>query len=354
VGLVLATSLALTGSAAAAEAESSLARDAGLSRAARQHAREVLADESRARPEAIREALASVGAADLQIVPFAAIGSSADAVHSAYRSFYRERIVGRGFTHFGLARAGTGRHRALVALFARRPIELEPLPPRVDTPSYELHARARGPAPIRAFLSGPRGRVALLPVERHGDRLRTLVPFGEGPGVYVFELLVDGPRGPEVASLWRVRHRVDRDPGPAEVPTGLPDDVSAALALLDRARARAEQPALRPDARLSRVAAAHARDVCAARLAAHVLPGGVGPDVRVRAAGHRGPVLENVALAESIGRAHVDLMESPSHRRNVLDPAARTVGVGVHAVPPQQGRGRVVCFVQLFGLGAQR
>lgn len=38
---------------------------------------------------------------------------------------------------------------------------------------------------------------------------------------------------------------------------------------------------------------------------------------------------ENLALAPDINRAHQGLMDSPGHRRNILDPAFGKIGIGV-------------------------
>ena len=84
-------------------------------------------------------------------------------------------------------------------------------------------------------------------------------------------------------------------------------------------------------------------------IAAHVLPGGAGPDVRALEAGYTGAVTENVAIAESEAQAQRNFMESPSHRANVLDPTARHVGIGIAERKPRQGERGATCVVELFG-----
>jgi uncharacterized protein YkwD len=62
----------------------------------------------------------------------------------------------------------------------------------------------------------------------------------------------------------------------------------------------------------------------------HVSPSGRDLTSRLRQAGyttHR--AAENLARSSTPQRAHAQLMESPSHRANILDPALTHVGIGV-------------------------
>ena len=42
---------------------------------------------------------------------------------------------------------------------------------------------------------------------------------------------------------------------------------------------------------------------------------------------------ENIALAPSVETAHRNLMNSPGHRANILDPAFTRVGIGIIVAP---------------------
>ena len=82
--------------------------------------------------------------------------------------------------------------------------------------------------------------------------------------------------------------------------------------------------------RLTRLAQAHADDMCDRGYVGHVSSDGVGMadrfeqlDVRYTA------IAENVAAGQpSAFRAHDGWMHSPGHRRNILHPALRRIGVG--------------------------
>ena len=62
----------------------------------------------------------------------------------------------------------------------------------------------------------------------------------------------------------------------------------------------------------------------------HISPSGTDLTERLRAGGF--VVLraaENLARSTTPSRAHQTLMESPSHRANILDPSLTHVGIGV-------------------------
>jgi uncharacterized protein YkwD len=43
---------------------------------------------------------------------------------------------------------------------------------------------------------------------------------------------------------------------------------------------------------------------------------------------------ENLALAPSVDLAHIGLMNSPSHRENILDPNFKRIGIGIIDADP--------------------
>jgi uncharacterized protein YkwD len=62
----------------------------------------------------------------------------------------------------------------------------------------------------------------------------------------------------------------------------------------------------------------------------HITPEGFSPFDRLKAGKVAfGSAGENLALAPTLALAHQGLMNSPPHRANILNPAYRTVGIGV-------------------------
>jgi uncharacterized protein YkwD len=105
----------------------------------------------------------------------------------------------------------------------------------------------------------------------------------------------------------------------------------ALLAAVNAERHAAGLRPLRSEPRLHQVAAGHALDMARRGYYDHLTPEGVTPMTRVRSGGyppHR--VAENLAKglfepAEVVRR----WMLSPGHRRNLLDPHVREVGIAV-------------------------
>jgi uncharacterized protein YkwD len=103
------------------------------------------------------------------------------------------------------------------------------------------------------------------------------------------------------------------------------------LALANQARVQAGAPRLTLDAGMSRAARAHAETMFAARQLSHQFDG--EPSLPQRLAAATRTQLEqegeNVALDSDAAQAQQNLMLSPPHRANLLNPAYNVVGLGV-------------------------
>lgn len=120
------------------------------------------------------------------------------------------------------------------------------------------------------------------------------------------------------------------------------DDAAAIRCLVNRERERQDLPRLRADARLADAAAEHSRDMVRRRFFDHVSPGGSTPARRVSRAGYAWTSLgETIAWgtgpygtpAGTVER----WMDSPPHRRILLEPRLRDIGVGVAEGAPVRG-----------------
>ena len=102
------------------------------------------------------------------------------------------------------------------------------------------------------------------------------------------------------------------------------------LALVNAERAAAGCPAVTADEGLAAVARAHSADMRDRGYFSHVDPEGRDPFARARAAGVGSARAENIARGQADAAAVMAAwMDSPGHRRNVLDCGLRTLGVGV-------------------------
>ncbi len=116
-------------------------------------------------------------------------------------------------------------------------------------------------------------------------------------------------------------------PGDREAPEG---DEARLLALVNAERERRGIASLAWSETLARVARRHARDMRDAGRASHRSRDGTTFEGRlVRAEIRLEAAAENVGYARDVVHAHEGLMESPGHRKNILDPHMRDLGVGV-------------------------
>jgi uncharacterized protein YkwD len=133
--------------------------------------------------------------------------------------------------------------------------------------------------------------------------------------------------------------------------------VAAAVLCLNNAdRARHGLPPLRDNARLARAALGHSADMVARRYFAHTDPDGVTFDDRIDASGYT-RFADGWSLGENLAWAGPDFtpslieqawMQSPTHRRNILDRTFRDAGVGVVAGTPPDATSGVTISVE-FG-----
>jgi uncharacterized protein YkwD len=113
-------------------------------------------------------------------------------------------------------------------------------------------------------------------------------------------------------------------------PKPRPDLEAQMLELVNEERRDKGLRPLKADTTLRVVARQHAEDMFARGYFAHNTPEGLDPfdrikkaKIKFRSAG------ENLALAPTLPVAHTGLMESPGHRKNILQPAYGRVGIGI-------------------------
>ncbi len=104
------------------------------------------------------------------------------------------------------------------------------------------------------------------------------------------------------------------------------------LELMNAERAKSGAPALTMDSKIVIVARAYSRDMFERRYFSHYSPEGNDAADRLKEGGIQFSVAgENLAYAPDVKTAHQGLMESPGHKRNILDARFRKVGVGIIA-----------------------
>jgi uncharacterized protein YkwD len=121
------------------------------------------------------------------------------------------------------------------------------------------------------------------------------------------------------------------------------------LARVNAARKKAGAPPLRSNSRLDQAAQRHAEDMLARGYFAHESPEGKTVRDRARAAGYDWRNIgENVAEGQfSVDEVMDTWLRSPGHRRNILDPHFKELGVGL--ARGRSGDTYRVVWVQVFG-----
>lgn len=107
---------------------------------------------------------------------------------------------------------------------------------------------------------------------------------------------------------------------------------SQMLDLVNKERAKVGVPALVVDQKIVAVARAYSRDMFERRYFSHYSPEGEDAGDRMQKANVPYKVVgENLAYAPDVLAAHDGLMESPGHKRNILDPQFHRIGIGIIA-----------------------
>jgi uncharacterized protein YkwD len=314
------------------------ARDATLTEAARRLAREALTEYTTGAPDllTLTRAVSDAGGADPSprtLLIRAWVPQHAIETFLARGDFNTERA-----SHFGVGVAVAGERAALLLLLADRKAELRPFP-RVLAGGEQASAMLCGDlvAPLRQpelYVTRPDGEVDRVPVirpGRGGQGFCTRLEFSR-PGSYTVEVVGRAAAGPEVAALFLTQlglaERRDAS-AQAEEPT-TPEEARRAVYERINALRRAHRlPELTPDPLLERVAQDYSDRMAAEDFFAHVAPDGSSLTRRLPADARYVRAGENLGMAPGPLAAHFGIEHSPGHRRNLLDPSFRFVGVGV-------------------------
>ena len=148
-------------------------------------------------------------------------------------------------------------------------------------------------------------------------------------------------------------------PGPAAARCCL-DDRAATLHALNAVRARHGVQPLVLDVRLNRAARHHSTEMVLRRYFAHASPGGARFSARIAATGwmrRRGRWYVGETLAWGWGTSAgpwgvvAAWLRSPSHRRVMLSPRYRCVGIGIMRGTPVAGAPAGLTYTADFGSG---
>jgi len=113
-------------------------------------------------------------------------------------------------------------------------------------------------------------------------------------------------------------------------PVARPHLEAKMLEMVNEERAKEGLPPLEADPEQTRVARAHSKDMFARGYFAHENPDGKSPFDRMKESGVKFRTAgENLALAQTLEIAHRNLMNSPGHRANIMNPDFGRLGIGI-------------------------
>ena len=296
-------------------------------------------------PQTIQFTLRRFGVTDSFFFPVvASVRGSADA-GDLLEGMVNDSLAPLRVNRFGLALdEETG---MLAAVFTRRFAQLGPFPMTAEPGSTHLlwGGLEEGSSNAVFILSTP--EEALFQVVPKASRgiFWTEVYFPEQAGRYLVEILVHSD-GPQVASLFPVYVGVPMPERPIfKLYAGVDEGASVselerqALILINKDRKNRGLTPLRADRIMARSARGYSRIMAEAGRLSHAL--------EARPRDSRGEHRENISLSTTLAGAHVNLMASPSHRRNILDDEAHFCGIGIVESELDNGA-RILYMTQRF------
>lgn len=230
-------------------------------------------------------------------------------------------------TRYGIRLSPSG--RSGVVSFGSMEANYEPLPRAFD-PGQTAHLKGDTAPRFKScelFLTKPDGTV-----EKRACHGRSFDENFEltAAGAYRLEIMADAGSGPTIVAVVPLYVGVPEPLANGVTSTTTdPDEAEVRmLTLLNEARRAAGLNPLQADSELREIALGHSKDMVSHHFFAHVSPSTGSPEDRARRSGILVSSFgENIASSGSPELAHEGLMNSPGHRKNMLDPLFTHVGI---------------------------
>ncbi|MBR57894.1 MAG: hypothetical protein CMH54_07520 [Myxococcales bacterium] len=289
----------------------------------------------------LQEALEGAGVVDAMVIPIQATGHSQEDILAQMEILIRRKFHHLQFNRLGIACEKTDSTWRALVLLTRRQLELPPPKQQIDKEGvYRLRGTLLVPTSnVQVLVLQPDGLITERTAEVFGSIVSTDIIFPM-PGRYQVEVILPDLHGAIPAALtsvdWQVaQQKHGTKPKFTVLPTNAtasPGD-SAQLQIIqatNQLRADYDRPPLTRDQRLETLAHQHARELSNRRLISHLDDSGRDVATRLRAAGiHSKQVGENVAAGLTLASIHRSLVQSPSHRRELLRANFDKIGVGI-------------------------
>lgn len=272
----------------------------------------------------------------------------------------RQAFADRKWRWFGVATApfrGDPERSRLLILLIESGLDLLPPPAAVGPESAPVPLKGSLLAPFdrpQVMITDPQDRITPLAIEVKGRAFSGLLRC-DSVGLYKIEVIGESAQGPHVLAnfFWPCGTTLPSLPQKFAMPIQkvertIPASEAELLRLLNQDRKIAGLEPLTHDPRLAKIARAHSEEMAKKRSVFHHSPTTGTPEDRIRRARIKNSMLaENLAQAGSEEEAERSLMDSPGHRRNILDPQLKKVGIGVATAKTPHGSVQLY-ITQLF------
>jgi len=291
----------------------------------------------------VRNALMAAGLSDSFVLPIQySVGTQLDGADpiEPVQSLMDTDVRAANVTHFGVGVGQAGQDTRVAIIFVRRRVHLSRFPKRFrQGERFMLNGNLESSL-IRPMIlvATPAGQVREVTPRLQHNAFWAMVPFDAGQGRYVLEVQAQDEFGEQVLSLLEVYVEDGDVPMEAPVvrlspskppPKSIEEAELRALALINRTRQQAGLASLRHGVILRQEARRHVEDMTKHQFFGHVSPSRGNLSKRLQSSGLRGVFAgENIAVAATPEAAHAELVRSPSHLRNIVDPNVTHVGVG--------------------------
>ena len=304
-----------------------------------------------------RDAMRASGASDAFALPLR-YRTDVEPTLKPVLHMLRTEVRNARISHFGIAVRQDNDGFSVALLFVRRGASIGRFPTHFELgQQYVIDGRlASGLDQPRLLVASPNAAVReLKPRHSHGI-FWTRISFNQGPGRYIIEVQAKDEFGTQVLNLMEIYASEPGTPRqvpiirlrpPESVPATAEVAASRAVKLVNRSRRNHNLPPLRLSAALSKEAEKHAADMAMTGFFGHDSPnrGGLAKrldETRLTLA------LENIAIGLSPDTVHAELLRSPSHLRNILDPSVTHIGIGAYRRTVGDSQ-PVYTFSQIFG-----
>ncbi len=261
-----------------------------------------------------------------------------------------QALADRKWRWFGVATEpvkGDPERSRLLVLLIESGIDLLPPPAATEVSPQPVPLKGTLLAPYvrpQVLITDPQGQISPLPIAVSGRDFSGVVRC-QVRGLYQIEVIGESKQGPHVLAnfIWPCATSLPSLPPPLAIPPPkvlrtIAESEAELVRLLNADRKQAGLSPLSLDERLTKIARAHSEEMAKKRTVFHHSPTTGTPEDRVRRARIKNSMLaENLAQASTEEEAERSLLDSPGHRRNILDPALTKVGIGVAAIVTPQG-----------------